>query len=242
MLATCAAQGLEEQSMDGAQGLGEEILPFAGADLVHALLCLVVAATLGALLAFRPRRSGEPAQVSHLIQTQVMLAVLGALVMLIVGASVARAFGIAAVASLVRYQSNIGDTKDASVMLSCLAIGLASGVGQLYLATAGTAFIVGVLWMLEWRAPWAPKGFQLKITAQDPSALKSEVERLLVSHRITFELRGSTETDLTYSTDVPHGQRTDRLSGEIVALHGPQAVAVAWEEKQALKGPGRRAR
>jgi hypothetical protein len=224
--------------MDVAQRLGEEIQPFAWADLAHALLCLVVAATLGALLAFRPRRSGGPAHVSHLVQTQIMLAALGALVMLIVGASLVRAFAIAGVAGLVRYRSNVDDPKDASVMLSCLAIGLASGVGKLYLATAGTAFIVGVLWMLEWREPWSPKAFQLKVTAPNPSALKSEVEALLTEHRIAFELRGSTETHLMYSAEVPHGQRTDRISEEIVALHGTEAVAVAWEAKPALKRAG----
>lgn len=46
-----------------------------------------------------------------------MLAIVGCLVMLIVGASLARAFGIAGAASLVRYRAKIADPKDASVML-----------------------------------------------------------------------------------------------------------------------------
>lgn len=71
------------------------------ADLGHALLCLVVAAALGAVLAFRPRRAGGPPPVAHVIQTQIMLAIVGSLVMLIVGASLARAFAIAGAAGLV---------------------------------------------------------------------------------------------------------------------------------------------
>jgi tellurite resistance protein TehA-like permease len=93
-----------------------------------------------------------------------MLASVGSLVMLIVGASLARAFAIAGVAGLVRYRAKIDDPKDASVMPSCLAVGLASGVGLLYLAAAGAAFIVGVLWVLEWREPWPSKSFELKVT------------------------------------------------------------------------------
>jgi hypothetical protein len=224
--------------MDVVQRLAEGIRPLAVADLAHALLCLVVAATLGALLAFRPRRAGAPPHASRVIQTQIVLAVLGSLVMLIVGASLARAFAIAAVTGLVRYRSDVDDAKDASVMLSCLAIGLASGVGQLYLAAAGTAFVVGTLWMLEWREPWASKAFQLKVTSQSPSGLKSELEGLLTTHGIAFELRGSTATDLTYAADLPHGQRTDRISEEIVALHGLEAVAVAWAATPALKKAG----
>jgi len=163
------------------------------------------------------------------------LAIVGSLVMLIVGASLARAFAIAGAAGLVRYRSKIDDPKDASVMLACLSVGLASGVGLLYLAAAGAAFIVGVLWLLEWREPWPAKSFELKVSAKDPAALKSEVEALLTKHHITFELRGSTEKDVTYSAQVPEGKRTDRISEAIVALHGAEAVDVTWEQKKAAK-------
>lgn len=219
-----------------------EVLPAANdiatltlADLGHALLCLVVAAALGALLALRPRRIGGPPRLAHVVQTQIMLAIIGSLVMLIVGASLARAFAIAGVAGLVRYRSKIDDPKDASVMLACLAIGLASGVGLLYLAAAGAVFIMAVLWVLEWREPWPAKSFELQVSAKDPAALKAEVEALLTRHHITFELRETTEKHITYSAQVPQGQRTDRISEALAALHGAEAVDVAWEEKKAAK-------
>ncbi len=233
--AAFATLAAAQEKAAAALAATNEIRSLSLADLGHALLCLVVAASLGAVLAFRPRRAGGPPRVAHVIQTQIMLAMVGSLVMLIVGASLARAFAIAGVAGLVRYRSKIDDPKDASVMLSCLAIGLASGVGLLYLATAGAAFIVGVLWLLEWREPWPPKLFELKVSAKDPAALKSEVEGLLTRHHLKFELRGSTEKDMTYSVQVPQGKRTDRISEAIAALHGAQAVDVAWEEKKAAK-------
>lgn len=205
------------------------------ADLGHALLCLAVAAALGAVLAFRPRRAGGPPPAAHVVQTQIMLAIVGSLVMLIVGASLARAFAIAGAAGLVRYRAKIEDPKDASVMLSCLAIGLASGVGLLYLAGAGAVFIVGVLWVLEWREPWPPKSFELKVSAKDPAAVKSDVEALLTKHGIKFELREATEKHIMYSAQVPQGKRTDRISEAISALHGDKAVDVAWTEKKAAK-------
>lgn len=218
------------------EGLAANDIPsFSAADLGHALLCLVVAASLGAVLAFRPRRAGGPPRIANVIQTQMMLAIIGSLVMLIVGASLARAFAIAGVAGLVRYRSKIDDPKDASVMLACLAVGLASGVGLLYLAAAGTAFIVGVLWVLEWREPWPPKCFELKVSFKDPAALKPQLESVLTKHHIKFELRGSTEKDMTYSVEVPQGKRTDRISEAIVALQGAEAVDVAWAEKKAAK-------
>jgi hypothetical protein len=234
-LAALGSLALVAEKAGEALAGNSEIPSLASANLGHALLCLVAAASLGAVLAFRPRRAGGPPRVANVIQAQIMLAIVGSLVMLIVGASLARAFAIAGTAGLVRYRAKIDDPKDASVMLSCLAIGLATGGGLLYLASASAAFIVGVLWVLEWREPWPAKTFELKVSAKGPSALKPEVEALLATHHIKFELRESTEEHIAYSAQVPQGRRTDRISEAIAALNGAEAVEVAWEEKKAPK-------
>ena len=101
---------------------------------------------LGAALAFRPKRRGTPTRTPAVVQTQIILAVVGALIMLVVGSSLARAFGIVGAASLIRYRSKIDDPKDAGVMLCCLAVGLASGVGLYGLAVFATR--------LPRRPPW----------------------------------------------------------------------------------------
>src|SRR5919198_5149845 len=116
---------------------------------VRALIALPLATAMGALLAFRPRRRGTPPRSAPVIQTQIILALVGAVVMLIVGASLARAFGIVGAANLIRYRAKISDPKDAGVMLSTLSIGLASGVGLWLLAVFGTFFIGVLLWVVE---------------------------------------------------------------------------------------------
>jgi hypothetical protein len=111
--------------------------------VARAFIALPFAAILGAALAFRPRARGTPPRSAPVIQTQIVLAVVGGLVMLIVGASLARAFGIVGVASLIRYRTKVDDPKDASVMLGCLTVGLASGVELYGLAAFATLFIQG---------------------------------------------------------------------------------------------------
>jgi len=103
-------------------------------QLRHALERLPVAVALASVLALRPRRRGTPRRQAQVIQTQIILAIVGAVVMLVVGASLARAFGIVGAAGLVRYRAKIEDPKDAGVMLSTLAVGLAAGVGLWMLA------------------------------------------------------------------------------------------------------------
>ena len=69
--------------------------------------------------------------------------------MLVVGTNLARAFGVVGAAGLVRYRAKIEDPKDAGVMLSTLAVGLASGVGQYVIAAFSAVFILLVLWVIE---------------------------------------------------------------------------------------------
>jgi uncharacterized membrane protein YhiD involved in acid resistance len=198
-----------------------------------ALVSLPVAAVLGAALAFRPRRRGTPPRSAPVIQTQMILAVVGAIVMLVVGASLARAFGIVGVASLVRYRAKIADPKDAGVMLSTLAVGLASGVGLYALAVFGTLFVLGVLWIIESLEPEQRKVFTLRVEAEQPKELQPTLEQLLRRHGIDYELRTSADDEISYEVRLPVTRRTDRLSNAIKGLDAGKPTAVEWEEKKA---------
>ena len=97
VLALAAQNQLNNALHDPIPDLGSQVKGF-----VEAAVRLPLAAVLGAGLAFRPRRRGTPPRQPAVIQTQILLAVVGSTVMLIVGQSLARAFGIVGVASLVR--------------------------------------------------------------------------------------------------------------------------------------------
>jgi hypothetical protein len=204
-------------------------------DLRHALTRLPVAAGLACVLALRPRRRGTPPRQAPVIQTQIILAVVGAVVMLVVGSSLARAFGIVGAAGLVRYRAKIEDPKDAGVMLSTLAVGLAAGVGVWLLATFATVFILALLWIVESFEPKATQLFQLKITAKDPAVLKPEVDALLTRYRLAYEMRAVSTEDLEYEVRMPLARKTDRLSGIIMKLDPENATAVEWNEKKDKK-------
>src|ERR671916_567013 len=118
-------------------------------ELFASAIRLPLAAILGTVLALRPRRRGTPERQPAVVQTQIILAVVGALIMLVVGASLARAFGIVGAANLIRYRTKIDDPKDAVVMLCALAVGLATGVGLYALSVFSTAFLVAALWVIE---------------------------------------------------------------------------------------------
>jgi hypothetical protein len=202
---------------------------------MHAFARLPIAAGLAAILAFRPRRRGTPPRQPPVIQTQIILAIVGAVVMLVVGSSLARAFGIVGAAGLVRYRAKIADPKDAGVMLSTLAVGLAAGVGLWMLALFSTGFVLAVLWFLESIEGPAHQHFMLKITAKDPSALKPKIEQMLARYRLEFELRTASKEELCYDVQVPIDRKTDRLSNVILSVDPQNATSVEWEEKKEKK-------
>ncbi len=202
-------------------------------QLKHALARLPIAAALAAVLALRPRRRGTPHRQLPVIQTQIILAVVGAVVMLVVGSSLARAFGIVGAAGLVRYRAKIEDPKDAGVMLSTLAIGLASGVGLWILAAFGTVFILALLWIVESFEPKATQLFTLKIKTKDSASLKPQIEGLLNGRHLDYELRTSAPGEIAYDVHFPIDRKTARLSDQILSL-SPDA-GVEWEEKKEKK-------
>jgi uncharacterized protein DUF4956 len=204
-------------------------------QLQHALIRLPIAAALASVLAMRPRRRGTPARQAPVIQTQIILAIVGAVVMLVVGSSLARAFGIVGAAGLVRYRAKIEDPKDAGVMLSTLAVGLAAGVGVWMLAAFATAFVLVVLWVVESFEPKARLLFNLRVKAKDPSTIKDQVERLLERNHVRFALRGTSQEELHYEVQIPFDRKADRLTDAILAIDPENATAAELEEKKEKK-------
>jgi len=162
----------------------------------------------------------------------IILSVVGAVIMLVVGASLARAFGIVGAANLIRYRSKIDDPKDAVVMLCTLAVGLASGVGLYALAVVSTAFIAGALWVIEsFEAPL--RHFELKIKAgDDTDSLRPKIEHILRRYQLKFELRTSSDEEVCYDVQVPFEVQTDRISNTILRLDREGHAAVDWSEKK----------
>jgi hypothetical protein len=200
-------------------------------EIDDAMIRLPLAALLGTALALRPKRRGTPPRSPAVIQTQIMLAVVGSLIMLVVGASLARAFGIVGVASLIRYRSKIDDPKDAVVMLCALGVGLASGVGLYALTVFATVFMVAALWVIESFEPKTRKRFSLKVKAgKDTDALRPKIEAILARFRCEYELRTSSDEEVCYDVSVPLELQTDRVSNSILRLDPEGHGAVEWSE------------
>jgi uncharacterized membrane protein YhiD involved in acid resistance len=216
-------------------GIGDEVgkqsLGTIELDL-HSILALPLATCLGAALALRPRRRGTPKRSSQVVQTQIILAIIGALVMIVVGTSLARAFGVVGAAGLVRYRAKIDDPKDAGVMLTTLAVGLACGIGVYGLAVFATVFLVAVLWTIESFEPSARQQFILEVKAKEAGKLQPKIEALLRRRRVKYELREAKPEEFSYMVEMPMEVKTDSISAEIMALDPDPGTGVQWKTEK----------
>jgi uncharacterized membrane protein YhiD involved in acid resistance len=155
------------------------------------LLRFSLAAFLASLLAFRPRR-GIPAsrRNPYVAQTQILMAVVVGGMMMVVGDSAARAFGIFAAASLVRFRTNIRDPKEITVLLVCLGVGLAAGVGRWDMAIILTLFVLLALAVLEYFEKFQVfRSMEITLHTRDVDKANLILKRLFRRHRFDYELR-----------------------------------------------------
>jgi hypothetical protein len=199
----------------------------------HALFVLTVAAVLGAALGLvrRVRREIVPRS-AHVVQAQILLAVVGAIIVVVVAESLARAFAVVGAAGLIRYRTRIEDPKDASVMLVALTLGLATGTGLFVFSAVACAFVIAVLWLLESLEPSARTRFDLKIVSKNAAALQEDIESTLEQRNVTFELRASADDELEYEVTVPYHTHIRRLTKIIRELGTHHHVSVEWETKK----------
>ncbi|HEX5966093.1 MAG TPA: DUF4956 domain-containing protein, partial [Pyrinomonadaceae bacterium] len=200
-----------------------------------------LAAFLAAVLAFRPRR-GTPIfrRNPYVAQTQILMAVVAGAMMMVVGDSAARAFGIFAAASLVRFRTNIRDPKETTVLLVCLGVGLAAGVGRWDMAVILTLFVLIALSLLEYFEQFQVfRSMEMSVSTRDVDKTNDMLKKLFIRRGYDFELLELNRQD----TDEPMGKivylvnldpvvRTSKLSDEIMSNDPDSVDSIEWKQKE----------
>jgi Domain of unknown function (DUF4956) len=194
-----------------------------------------------AMLAFRPRRlSLHFKRNPYVAQTQILLAVTASALMMIVGDSTARAFGIFGAASLVRFRTNIKDPKEISVLLISLAIGLATGVGRVELGIILSLFVLLLLWGLEYREPeLVSRALELTVKTRNIGTTQDALLELFRKYNFDAEMRTIDRPDendafgiIVYYMNVTPNASLDQLSQEILAADPKNVDSVQWDQQK----------
>lgn len=199
-----------------------------------------LAAFLAALLAFRPRRGVSVIRRNpYVAQTQILMAVVAGAMMMVVGDSAARAFGIFAAASLVRFRTNIRDPKETTVLLVCLGVGLASGVGRWDMAIILTLFVLLALTVLEYFERFQVfRSMELCVQTRSVDHTDDMLKQLFARYRFEYELRELDREDadepigkIVYLVNLDPVVSTSKLSDELLSSDRENIDSVEWEQR-----------
>ncbi|NIR47249.1 DUF4956 domain-containing protein [candidate division KSB1 bacterium] len=82
-------------------------------------------------------------------QTIIFVTLIVAIVMMVIGGSLARAFALVGALSIIRFRTVLKDTKDMSYVFGALAVGMALGTSNYFLGSVGVISICGLAFVLN---------------------------------------------------------------------------------------------
>jgi len=125
--------------------MNKDIFAFQGISFVYSptdiLINMSVAFLIGLLISYVYKVTHKGLSYSQsFMLTIVFVTVIVAMVMMVIGNNLARAFALVGALSIIRFRTVIKDTKDTAYIFLGLATGMASGTSSYFLAISGSLF------------------------------------------------------------------------------------------------------
>ncbi|MFE5309547.1 DUF4956 domain-containing protein [Isoptericola sp. NPDC056573] len=168
------------------------------------------------------------------VQTLVIIGMVVAVIMLVVGSNIARAFALVGALSVIRFRNAIKETRDVGFIFLVMAIGMAVGTRFYLLAAAATAIILLVIFLMQ-RFDWFKLDIQrqvVKVQVPPEPRYQQDVADVLIRLTQEFELvsvetvRGGALTELFYSVRLQGGVTTAEVIEALGAINSGQKVTV----------------
>jgi anti-anti-sigma factor len=223
-----AATSGAEQLTNAAAQSGNAL----GVNPLFELAKLVSAAVIGMLVTvvhrqYRHERSANPA----LDQAQVLLCISGAMMMIIIGSSLARAFGIAGAASIIRFRTPVEDARDITILFLLMGLGMAAGLGALAVAGLGTVFLCVMIPILNMFSSERPRTMLVEIVGDGRDFPTAHVHQVFAVNGIIFEPREVSQGDeatVRYFTTLKPADSLEELSAQLMGDGKKGIKNVSW--------------
>ncbi|WP_019914721.1 DUF4956 domain-containing protein [Paenibacillus sp. HW567] len=163
-----------------------------------AILTIVIAIVLGGMISLTYMKTNPGGYSQSFTLTMVLLPVIVAVIILLIGSNVARAFSLAGAFSIIRFRSAPGDPKDITFVLFTMAAGLACGVGSFGYAVLFTLVLCVLMFILNRTGFGARKTLQktLKVTIPENLGYEEAFAEVFNKFNVRFELKKIRTTEL----------------------------------------------
>ncbi len=210
-------------------------------SLGEVLMALLVALICGTIVSLVYRWTYRGANYSaSLVRSMIILAMITAVVMLVIGNNLARAFGLVGAMSIIRFRTALKDPHDIVFVFFALAAGMAAGVGLHVLALASTISI-GLVILATTRANFAVVGKEAFILrfeyagseSEDSAAYLPVLKKYCKSTRLINVRSGDdARADLTFFVDLRDEDERQELTRTLAEVEGVRNVNLFYDSEQ----------
>jgi hypothetical protein len=192
------------------------------------LLAFVLGFAVAAIYWLTHRRDSAPAP--GMTSTLVLLAILIAVVTMVIGHNVARAFSLAGVLAIVRFRTVMEDTRDTAFVIFAVVIGMAVGAGYPVAALSGLAVAGTAAFVARPRFANNLDRWGLNVRVAPGIAPEAPLEEVFRKHLDDFRLTATTTSrqgsalDLTYQVRLRPAASASVFVAELNLLAGLQNV------------------
>ncbi|XEC96094.1 DUF4956 domain-containing protein [Paenibacillus tarimensis] len=185
--------------------------------LSRALLIIIVSFALGGIisLTYMKTSSGNGYSPNFTI-TMVVLPAIVAIIVLLIGNNIARAFSLAGAFSIIRFRSAPGDPKDIAYVLFTMAAGLAVGVGAFGYAVLFTLALCLLMFILSFIRFGKRKSARklLKVTIPEDLGYEEAFDEVFKKFNVEYELTKVKTTELGSLYELVYSVAIDHLTNQ----------------------------
>ena len=152
---------------------------------------LLISFVLGLVISFVYKKTHRGLSYSQsFVVTNIFIAVIVCMVIMIIGNNLARAFALVGALSIIRFRTVVKDTKDTAYIFWSLAVGMAAGTGSYFLALAGTVvitFIAIILYITNYGSIYKSE-FILQFRTRNDDDRKNEYNNIISNYTKSSKL------------------------------------------------------
>lgn len=162
------------------------------------VVTILIAILLGGIISYTYMKSNPSGYSQNFTFTMVILPAIVAIIILLIGSNIARAFSLAGAFSIIRFRSAPGDPKDIAHVLFAMAAGLACGVGAFGYAVLFTIIMCVLMVVLSKFNFGARKSAQklLKVTIPESLSYDEAFDEVFEQFGVAYELKKVKTTEL----------------------------------------------
>lgn len=166
--------------------------------LSSALITIVISIVLGGIISLTYMYTNKSGFSQNFTLTMVLLPTIVAIIILLIGSNIARAFSLAGAFSIIRFRSAPGDPKDIAYVLFTMAAGLAVGTGYYGYAILFTLILCVMMIVLNRLNFGSRKTMQrmLKVTIPENLSYEEAFHEVFHQFGVKHELKKIRTTEL----------------------------------------------